>query len=602
MADLVYYDPLSVDEVAERISALAQLNNQSAIPRQKLRDIAHGGRAAVLSLFGATTKLRDEDLPVVNLLASGMDRLAQVLGDAPDVKVDPPPGLDSPTQRSDASLRESIVESYDVRSKLETKLPYLARWTPLYGYSLILIRPKMDRISRAWFPHLELRDSFDVYPGWWGADQEPEEVMVRRNVDARWLARTYPAFGESWSTRSHFQARTAWWPGAWSPGWEGPAGENTILTEYHCTSGTYLMAEDTGQLLDWIPNYTACKHFVLIRRPTFSALQGQWDHAIGLMSMMAKLNVLGFIAAEDAVFKELNIVGDPTNAAYRRGRNQVNYFPPGTQIIRGAQDPNLSQTFAQIDRVERQLRIQANYSLVEDSQSPTSFVTGQGLDRLSIPGDRNVREYQKYFRYGLQEIDAIRLEFDETFYGGNRKSLEANSRGEAAAANYDPKKIAGQYTTRRVYGVMAGWDEPQKIVTGLQLVQGRIISRRDMQENLSGLEKGETVDDRIWGDAAMDSAIALLNAQAQQGDPAARLILMEIALKPKERYKTLERFFTPEEPQPSPEEMAMAGGPGAPPPGPPEDVATVLSRLEATGEIGTGSQIVGRMQPAPTVR
>jgi hypothetical protein len=309
---------------------------------------------------------------------------------------------------------------------------------------------------------------------------------------------------------------------------------------------------------------------------------------------------LGFIAAEDAVFRETNIVGDPTNTTYRRGRGAINYFPPGTNIIRGSQDPNLPATWAQIDRVERQLRIQTNYSLAEDSQSPTSFITGQGQDRLTIPGQRNVSEYQKFFRAALQEVDAIRLEIDETLYGGARKPLEANIRGEAVAKDYDPATIRGRYVSRRVYGVMAGWDEPAKIVTGLQLVQGRIISRRDMQENLSGLERSTQVDDRIWGDAAMDSAVALLNAQAQAGDPTARLAIVEIALKPANRAETLAKYFTPQEPQPSPEEAAMAGiGAQA---GPPPDVTTILSRLEASGATDAGAQTVGRLRGAPTVR
>ena len=34
---------------------------------------------------------------------------------------------------------------------------------------------------------------------------------------------------------------------------------------------------------------------------------------------------------------------------------------------------------------------------------------------------------------------------------------------------------------------MAGYDEPQKIVTGLQLLQAGIIDTQTLQENLDGL-------------------------------------------------------------------------------------------------------------------
>ena len=43
---------------------------------------------------------------------------------------------------------------------------------------------------------------------------------------------------------------------------------------------------------------------------------------------------------------------------------------------------------------------------------------------------------------------------------------------------YNPSSdIMGSYKTRRVYGAMAGYDEPQKIVTGLQLLQAGIIDK-----------------------------------------------------------------------------------------------------------------------------
>ena len=39
-------------------------------------------------------------------------------------------------------------------------------------------------------------------------------------------------------------------------------------------------------------------------------MQGQFDQTIGLMSSMAKINIMSVIAMEDAVFTETNVVGE----------------------------------------------------------------------------------------------------------------------------------------------------------------------------------------------------------------------------------------------------------------------------------------------------
>ena len=78
--------------------------------------------------------------------------------------------------------------------------------------------------------------------------------------------------------------------------------------------------------------------------------------------------------------------------------------------------------------------------------------------------------------YQEEMIDAKRLEWDEKMYGGKAKDLSGYYDNQFYSEKYDPSKdIMGSYKTRRVYGAMAGYDEPQKIVTGLQLLQAGII-------------------------------------------------------------------------------------------------------------------------------
>jgi hypothetical protein len=166
--------------------------------------------------------------------------------------------------------------------------------------------------------------------------------------------------------------------------------------------------------------------------------------------------------------------------------------------------------------------------------------------------------------------------------------------------SYTPSTdIASNYRTKRVYGMMATWDEATKLVGGLQLLQAGIIDPLTMQENLHGVDDAPKLNDRIAYHRAYSAQMAALEQMAAQGDPKAQMALVEIADKPSDRMEILKKFFTPEEPQMTEEEMAMAqmmggemGGPDQLALGPEAGVQTVLSQLEQTGRAKGGVQTV----------
>lgn len=72
--------------------------------------------------------------------------------------------------------------------------------------------------------------------------------------------------------------------------------------------------------------------------------------------------------------------------------------------------------------------------------------------------------------------------------------------------------------------------------------------------------------------------------------------LVEIMNDPKNKTEILRKYFTAQEPQMSPEEVAMMQGGAAPAPqGPPPSVTSILSRLTGAGAEG-GVQTVGTMR------
>ena len=140
--------------------------------------------------------------------------------------------------------------------------------------------------------------------------------------------------------------------------------------------------------------------------------------------------------------------------------------------------------------------------------------------------------------------------------------------GAAFSENYQPlKDIGGNFTTRRIYGVMAGFDEPQKIVTGLQLLQAGVIDVETLQDNIDGLDNISNVQERIRKNKAEGVLFDSILARSAQGDPAATMAAIAIYEYPNALSEIMREFYTPQEPQMSPEEeayiqqqLAMQGG------------------------------------------
>lgn len=562
----------------------------------------NGGESAVRALFGESHRITDDDMHTVNLLESGMTRAALKLGMVPTLKVDPPMGKENDQQRRRAMKRHHIVTAYDKLTELHMDLPQAARWLLGYGYAVWV--HTMTELDGEWYPTMELRDSFDCWPGYFGPKQQPVEIGFVRYVDESWLDAFYPESAEarrqirnaSKRSQLHLPGSAVIGGGGYDASWEGKGGQ-VALVEYWDAEGMHMVAPAYGVVLAHVPNPIPDRMpFTFVKRYSFDALKGQYDNAVGMMAMMAKLNVLALIASEDAVFRETNVIGDLIGSQYKRGRFAVNYFQQGTQVVRPTADVPY-QLFQQIDRVERQIRIDTQYSVMDDGQSPNSFVTGQGLDRLSAAGDLNVTEHQTVIAHGLVKADAYRLAWDEAFtIPGRSKPLPTDD----SDGTYRPSSdIGGRYHTQRLYGIMAGWDEPQKIVTGLQLLQAGALDLETFQENLSGLEDVNLIRERNRRDGAEQQLVGALAMRAQQGDPQAMAILVEIYRRPDQMDELLAEFFAPQQEEmvdPLAALMAEMGGGGGGMPGEvPPPVTTVLSQLDAGGGVDGGIQTVGRL-------
>ena len=579
---------MTPEEIQYQITQLHYDNQSAYSTRGRIRAIMNGGPDGIMALLGDQIQgFQDFQIPVPNLMMSGLEHLSQKIGRIPNLKVDVPNNKDSDRARAKADKIARIVTSYDDTQKLDLQMPQVGRWLPGYGFAVWVIREKKGPDGTP-YPCAELRDPYNCFPGYFGADQQPKEMAIIRRVPKTALTKAYPQFSDKINSKDFYKANNlgigsayaSAYTDSYNGSWANSNGEGDLIAEYYNEEGTYIFHMTSGTILDFIPNpLDSGPSFVVAKKFAFDRLQGQYDQIIGLMASMAKINVMSIIAMEDAVFTETNISGEIESGQYRKGRFAVNYLAPGTQVSKPASNVPY-QIFQQIDRIERQLRVGGSYPVSDDSQSPLSFATGRGLEELGASMSLMIREYHTVMSDAIEMIDAKRLEFDEKMYGGRSKELSGYYNNQFFSEKYDPSTdIQGAYKTRRVYGAMAGYDEPQKIVTGLQLLQAGIIDTQTLQENLDGLDNLSMVNSRITKEKADKVLFDSLLAQAQQGDPKATMAVIQIRKPPDNMQSILDKFYTAEQPEIPEQEQELLGGATLPPQGPPPGIAQLLQGM-----------------------
>ncbi len=570
----------TADELYSRVYELRQLNSVMSSDKHNVRAILNGGADGLKALLGKDMRDMDyKQLPAPNLLMSALERFAQKIGRAPDLKVDIFNDKDSERATKRAEKLERIVTAYDDIQKLDLQLPQVGRWLPGYGFAVWVLKEKVDA-NGVPYPYAEIKDPYLCYPGHFGADQQPKELAILQRIPHEELAKTYPKFKNVIMDEVSSEYNTMAYLSSYDKTWANQDGTGKVVAEYYDDEGTYIFLPENKIILDFIPNPLGSgPAFVVAKKFSFDQLQGQYDQIIGLMASMAKINVMSIIAMEDAVFTETNITGELESGQYKKGRFAVNYFSPGSQISKPASNMPY-QLFQQIDRIERQLRVGASYPATDDSQSPVSFATGRGLEELGASMSLMIREYHTIMADAIEQIDAKRLEWDEIMYGGMTKELSGYRDNKFFSETYEPvKDIQKSYKTRRVYGAMAGYDEPQKIVTGLQLLSSGVIDTQTLQENLDGLDNIVRVNERITKEKADKVLFDTLMTQANQGDQKALMAVVQIRKNPEDMQSILDKFFTAEEPEIPQAEAAMIEGMGPATTGPAPSIQDALGMM-----------------------
>ena len=123
---------------------------------------------------------------------------------------------------------------------------------------------------------------------------------------------------------------------------------------------------------------------------------------------------------------------------------------------------------------------------------------------------------------------------DEVLFTRKRKPISGTYKGASFSENHTPATdIDKNYVTKRKYGAMASFDAPNKIITGLQLMQAGSIDRETMQQEMDGLENLTQINERITKQKTEEILYQMLLQQSQQGDKSAMMAIVEIYNNPK---------------------------------------------------------------------
>ena len=296
------------DDILARASELKRDHDTSANSRTKVRAILNGGLPAIQALLGS--HVTDDNLPWPNLMLSGLTRLAQKIGNRPDVRVDPPNDSDNELPRKRAERRERIVEAYDLADRLELQLPQVGRWLPGYGFAVWTIGARLSPEGLA-YPHAELRDPYDCYPSAWGVDQQPDELAIWRRITPTEAKRLYPEYASMIDTRTNSRSSGGVVLGGQGR-WANTAGRGLQIVEFYDADGLHILLPDIQKRVAFTANpLESGPSFVVVKRFAFDQLAGQYDHTMGLMAAQAKLNVLEIIATTDGVMTEALALDTP---------------------------------------------------------------------------------------------------------------------------------------------------------------------------------------------------------------------------------------------------------------------------------------------------
>lgn len=463
-----------------------------------------------------------ESSSVANLIVTGIDQTAQRIASVM-------PSIDYPALRpgikvSDEKARTRTLAnmSWWDQNRLSQKMRRRSRWLIGYGSAPAVIRPNYTKAIPVW----ETRDPLSAYPC---PTQDPDDITPPDAIFTffkswKWLRDCYPEAA----------ARLAIVQG--TPN-QIPGNMQYEIVEYMDADVTVLgvlgqkqFGSQWGESMGLATSYVELERVatpggicpaVVPGRVTLDRPQGQFDGAIGMYQLQARLMALEVLAVERGVFPDTYLISRQNETAQfvsgpHDGRTGLVNIVKGGDIREQNLNPGFATTGV-MDRLERAQRISSGVPAEFGGESPTNVRTGKRGDAVmagvvAFP----VQEAQEIFAAALEEENRRAVAIMKSCFGNERKSFYITQRGKAQAVDYVPNE-AFETDVCRVTYAMAGADQNGLVVGLGQRVGMGMMSKRSAQEIDPMIADPEREHDRVVSEALEAAVLAALQAQAQQG-------------------------------------------------------------------------------------
>jgi hypothetical protein len=520
---------------------------------------------------------RNEKPFVANLILRAIDQTASRISSVqPFLRC--PPRDQTVDARQTATTRSDAITGWWEHSALDIADAQRARWFVGYGSAATIIRPDTDEGVPVW----ELRDPLDAYPpppsGNPAKDLAPANCAFVHRHPYYWLADNYPTAAVKLTNGrdpSSIDPSEMFEVIEWFDEDEtvliGLANQIKNPWEPHSPWQSYASFVQLGERAE---NLTGQCPVVVPGRVTLDRPRGQFDAAVGMYHAHARLMSLGMIATERDVFPDMflmsrqpgetpQFISGPFDG--RTGQwNMVEGVPQAVGQPMGQWVTNM------LDRIERAEGITGGIPAEFGGESSTNIRTGRrGEQVLEAVINFPMAEDQRILALA-RKVETRRAQaIAKAWFGQREKTLFVFTVDRSVT--YTPDRDFDSDVTDVSFPI-AGTDANNATIATGQMVGARMMSRRHAMELSPFIRDAEAEHDQITTEALEDTALAVLQAQAQQGALTLPDMARIMELVSSDRKELVAAIMQAQ--KEAQDRQASSGEPGTPtgpvPPGTPE--------------------------------
>ena len=404
---------------------------------QIIKDTYHGDLILPLPEIDS-----EQRLAVANLISSGIDQLSGRIASTtpqaywPSLK----PGKREADRR--AATRRVAAAGWWQHNRMKMKLRHRARHLIGYGASPVIVRAG----AKGGLPEWEVLDPLNVYAA--PVDKldciTPSDAIIRRTRTRSWLT------GHGYSDALvrlrdhplHMQA----------------PDDEFVLLEYAdayqwsmviCGRVNYeqgsLHGDSVTDLFHTANPMGMCP-LVMPMRITLGRQSGQFDQAVPMYEMQARLMNLEIDAVEKGIFPDTYLisrageVGRIIDGPYD-GRSGKLTIVAGGDVVDKATNPGY-QTNPTIDRLERAQRLTAGIPSEFGGESGSNIRTGRrGQDVFSGVVEVPIQEAQEILASSLEEENRRAVALEKALHGSKTRAVVVTGSGNATQQRYVPDQV-----------------------------------------------------------------------------------------------------------------------------------------------------------------